>query len=216
MKKIFLIIALVSCVSICFAQGNSFNDFKKLFKKIEIPFVLDSCSVQDLMYQDEKFPKITRRMKKFIPKDIYEELFKEQSVRAYFNLPISEKFVSLMLYAGSYMDGYWVTNSMLYLVNYDPEGNIIDYLKVASYICEDGHSWCTINQKNIWYNSYEECPVRFDYKVHEVIPMVESRLKYSISTDGHFSKEEVIFYRKGFYEPTYNGCLFEFLKSFPE
>ena len=101
------------------------------------------------------------------------------------------------------MDGYWVTNSMLYLVNYDPEGNIIDYIRVASYICEGGYSCCTINQHNIWYISYEECPVKFKYAVHEVIPMIESRLKYDIGTDGHFSKKEVdCFFRRSDSDPS--------------
>ncbi len=216
MRKLLLVIVLVSCVSICFAQGNSFDDFKKLFKKVELPLVTDSCSIRDVVYEDAKFQKIGRKMKKFIPKDLYEELFKEQSVRAYFNLPISEKYVSLILYAGSIEDDYIITNSVLYLVNYDIDGNIIDYIKVARCLFESGHSWFKIDQHNIWYNSYEECPVTFEYEVRKVIPMIESRLKYSIGTDGHFSKEEVLFYRKGIYEPTYNGCYFEFLRSFPE
>ena len=216
MRKLLLVIVLVSCVSICFAQGNSFDDFKKLFKKVELPLVTDSCSIRDLVYEDFKFPKIGRKMKKFIPKDLCEELFKEQSVRAYFNLPISEKYVSLIIYAGSIEDDYIITNSVLYLVNYDIDGNIIDYIKVARCLFESGHSWFKINQHNIWYSSYEECPVTFEYEVRKVIPMIESRLKYSIGTDGHFSKEEVLFYRKGIYEPTYNGCYFEFLRSFPE
>ena len=82
-----------------------------------------------LVYDDYKFQKIGRRMKKFIPKNLYEELFKEQSVRAYFNLPISEKYISLIIYAGSIEDDYLITNSVLYLVNYDIDGNIIDYIK---------------------------------------------------------------------------------------
>ena len=155
-------------------------------------------------------------MKKFIPKDLYEELFKEQSVRAYFNLPISEKYVSLIIYAGSIEDDYIITNSVLYLVNYDIDGNIIDYIKVARCLFESGHSWFKINQHNIWNSSYEYCPVSFEYDEHKVIPMIESRLKYSIGTDGHFSKKEILFYRKGIYEPTYNGCYFEFLRNFPE
>lgn len=216
MRKLLLVIVLVSCVSICFAQGNSFDDFKKLFKKVELPLVTDSCSIRDLVYEDSKFQKIGRKMKKYIPKNLCEELFKEQSVRAYFNLPISEKYVSLIIYAGSIEDDYIITNSVLYLVNYDIDGNIIDYIKVARCLFESGHSWCKIDQHNIWYNSYEECPVTFEYEVRKVIPMIESRLKYSIGTDGHFSKEEVLFYRKGIYEPTYNGCYFEFLRSFPE
>ena len=216
MKKVFLVFILISCVSICFAQGNSFDDFKKLFKKVELPLVTDSCSIRDLVYEDSKFQKIGRKMKKYIPKNLCEELFKEQSVRAYFNLPISEKYVSLIIYAGSIEDDYIITNSVLYLVNYDIDGNIIDYIKVARCLFESGHSWFKINQHNIWYSSYEECPVTFEYEVRKVIPMIESRLKYSIGTDGHFSKEEVLFYRKGIYEPTYNGCYFEFLRSFPE
>ena len=155
-------------------------------------------------------------MKKFIPKDLYEELFKEQSVRAYFNLPISEKYVSLIIYAGSIEDDYIITNSVLYLVNYDIDGNIIDYIKVARCLFESGHSWFKINQHNIWYSSYEYCPVSFEYDEHKVIPMIESRLKYSIGTDGHFSKKEILFYRKGIYEPTYNGCKFEFVRDFPK
>ena len=215
MRKLLLVIVLVSCVSICFAQGNSFDDFKKLFKKVELPLVTDSCSIRDLVYQDLKYHKISKRMKKYIPEKLYEELFKEQSVRAYFNLPVSEKYVSLILYAGTIEDDFIITNSVLYLVNYDNEGHVIDYIKVAGCLFESGHSWCKIDQHNIWYNSYEECPVTFEYEVRKVIPMIESRLKYSIGTDGHFSKEEVLFYRKGIYEPTYNGCMFEFRKSFP-
>ena len=152
----------------------------------------------------------------YIPKAIQEELFREQSVRAYYNFPLSDKYVSLMIFAGSYMDEDRVTNSVFYLVNYDFEGNIIDYIRVASYICEGGYSCCTINQHNIWYISYEECPVKFKYAVHEVIPMIESRLKYDIGTDGHFSKKEVLFYRKGFYKATADGDFFRFYKSFPE
>ena len=164
MKKVFLVFILISCVSICFAQGNSFDDFKKLFKKVELPLVTDSCSI----------------------------------------------------YAGSIEDDYIITNSVLYLVNYDIDGNIIDYIKVARCLFESGHSWFKINQHNIWYSSYEYCPVSFEYDEHKVIPMIESRLKYSIGTDGHFSKKEILFYRKGIYEPTYNGCYFEFLRNFPE
>ena len=216
MKKVFLVFILISCVSICFAQGNSFDDFKKLFKKVELPLVTDSCSIRDLVYEDFKFQKIGRKMKKYIPKNLCEELFKEQSVRAYFNLPISEKYVSLIIYAGSIEDDYIITNSVLYLVNYDIDGNIIDYIKVARCLFESGHSWFKINQHNIWYSSYEYCPVSFEYDEHKVIPMIESRLKYSIGTDGHFSKKEILFYRKGIYEPTYNGCYFEFLRNFPE
>jgi hypothetical protein len=217
MRKLLLVIVLVSCVSICFAQGNSFDDFKTLFKKIEVPFVLDSCSVEDLVAQYDKFPKITKRMKNYIPKAIQEELFKEQSVRAYYNIPISDNYVSLIMYAGSYMDDYRVTNSVFYLVNYDFKGDIIDYIRIASYICEGGHSWCSINHDEILCNSYEfyNKPLPFKYEIHVVIPMIESRLKYSISTDGCFSKE-VLFYRKGIYKPTYNGCYFEFLRNFPE
>lgn len=217
MRKLLLVIVLVSCVSICFAQGNSFDDFKKLFKKVELPLVTDSCSIRDLVYEDSKFQKIGRKMKKYIPKNLCEELFKEQSVRAYYQIPISDKFVSLLMYAGSLMDGYWVTNSVFYLVNYDYDGNVIDYAKVANFIQESGHSWCTITHDKILYSSYEfyNEPVSFEYDEHKVIPMIESRLKYSISTDGCFSKE-VLFYRKGIYKPTDNGCYFEFLRNFPE
>ena len=121
MKKVLLIIVFTFCVSISFAQRNGFDDFKKLFKKIEIPFVIDSCSIRDLVYQDLKYHKISKRMKKYIPEKLYEELFKEQSVRAYFNLPVSEKYVSLILYAGTIEDDFIITNSVLYLVNYDNE-----------------------------------------------------------------------------------------------
>lgn len=216
MKKVFLVFILISCVSTCYAQGDYFDDFKKLFKKVELPLLTDSCSIRDLVYQDFKYKKISKRMKKFIPKDLYEELFKEQSVRAYFNLPISEKYVSLIIYAGSIEDDYIITNSVLYLVNYDIDGNIIDYIKVARCLFESGRSWFKINQHNIWYSSYEYCPVSFEYDEHKVIPMIESRLKYSIGTDGHFSKKEILFYRKGIYEPTYNGCKFEFVRDFPK
>lgn len=216
MKRVYFITMLIFYVLICNAQTMDFKKFQKLFKKIEIPFVLDSCSVDDLVFQDDQFPKISKRMKNYIPKAIQEELFKEQSVRAYYNIPISDNYVSLIMYAGSYMDEDRVTNSVFYLVNYDFEGNIIDYIRVASYICEGGYSCCTINQHNIWYISYEECPVKFKYAVHEVIPMIESRLKYDIGTDGHFSKKEVLFYRKGFYKATADGDFFRFYKSFPE
>lgn len=217
MKRVYFATIFVFYVLLCNAQTMDFNKFQKLFKKIEIPFVLDSCSVDDLVFQDDQFPKISKRMKNYIPKAIQEELFREQSVRAYYNFPLSDKYVSLMIFAGSYMDEDRVTNSVFYLVNYDFEGNIIDYIRVASYICEGGHSWCSINHDEILCNSYEfyNKPLPFKYEIHVVIPMIESRLKYSISTDGCFSKE-VLFYRKGIYKPTYNGCYFEFLRNFPE
>lgn len=217
MKRVYFITMLIFYVLICNAQTMDFKKFQTLFKKIEVPFVLDSCSVEDLVAQYDKFPKITKRMKNYIPKAIQEELFKEQSVRAYYNIPISDNYVSLIMYAGSYMDDYRVTNSVFYLVNYDFKGDIIDYIRIASFICEGGHSWCSINHDEILCNSYEfyNKPLPFKYEIHVVIPMIESRLKYSISTDGCFSKE-VLFYRKGIYKPTYNGCYFEFLRSFPE
>lgn len=47
MKKVFLVFILISCVSTCYAQGDYFDDFKKLFKKVELPLLTDSCSIRD-------------------------------------------------------------------------------------------------------------------------------------------------------------------------
>ncbi len=216
MRKILLII-FTFCISNSFAQIYDFDNFKELFKKVESPFVIDSCSIQDLVAQASKFSRIDKDMKKYIPDNLYEDLFKEQSVRAYFNIPISDKFISLMIFAGSFEDDFIVTNSTFYLVNYDVEGNVIDYIKVAGYIFESGHSWCTINNKNIMYNSFEtyKMPVSFKYDENRVIPMIENRYKYSIDSNGNFSKE-ILFNRKGLYEPTYDGCVFEFCGDFPK
>ena len=217
MKKVLLVVMFVFCVSVNYAQTKDFNGFKRLFKTIELPFVTDSCSIQDLVAQDTQFPRITKRMKNFIPKELQEVLFKEQSVRAYYQIPISDKFVSLLMYAGSLMDGYWVTNSVFYLVNYDYDGNVIDYAKVANFIQESGHSWCTITHDKILYSSYEfyHEPVSFKYDEHKNVPMVESKTKYIIEPNGSFSKK-LLFYREGMYEPTYNGCKFEFVRDFPK
>ena len=217
MKRVYFITMLIFYVLICNAQTMDFKKFQTLFKKIEVPFVLDSCSVEDLVAQYDKFPKITKRMKSYIPKAIQEELFKEQSVRAYYNIPISDNYVSLIMYAGSYMDGYRVTNSVFYLVNYDFEGNIIDYIRIASFICEGGHSWCSINHDNVLYNSYDlyNKPISFQYDIHRNFPMTENRIKYTIDSYGHFSKE-VLFYREGMYINSFDGCEWKYISDFPK
>ena len=155
-------------------------------------------------------------MKKFIPKDLYNQLFEEESVRAYFNLPISNKFVSLIIFAGSFIDDFYVSNSMLYLINYDCEGNIIDYIKIADYN-EIKLSWCSIKNSVIQFISFNPYTksVSFKYNENEVIPMIERKLKYTIGMDGHFSKE-LLYFRKGIYKFAKDGYSFEFYKSFPE
>ena len=217
MKRILFAIFFVFCASIIYAQETRFYDFQNLFKKIELPFVIDSCSIQDLVAQDSKLSRIDKKMKKYIPDTLYEDLFKEQSVRAYFNIPISDRFISLMIFAGSFEDDFIVTNSTFYLVNYDVKGNVIDYIKVANYIFESGHFWCTINHNNIMYNSFEtyKMPVSIKYDENKVIPMIENRYKYNIDSNGHFSKE-ILFSRKGFYEATYDGCVFKYCGDFPK
>ena len=66
MKRVYFATIFVFYVLLCNAQTMDFNKFQKLFKKIEIPFVLDSCSVDDLVFQDDQFPKISKRMKNYI------------------------------------------------------------------------------------------------------------------------------------------------------
>lgn len=217
MKKITSLVLFVLCTSVCYAQKKSFDDFVNLFQKVELPFVIDSCSVEDFVVKENEFPNINADMKTYIPDSLSSELFKEQNVRAYYNVPINENYISLILFAGSFIDDYRVTNSIFYLLNYDTSGNIIDFVKIASFICEGPLSWCSINNNMITYNSFElyRKPISFEYKEHEVAPMVETRLNYKIDTNGHFIKD-ILFNREGLYKPTYEGCVFEYCGDFPK
>lgn len=204
----------------CHAQRKDFKEFQQYFKPVALPFVIDSCSIQDIVEVEYEYPDIRDKVKNYVPPELYLELKKEQSIRAFFNIPISRKYISLVVFAGSLEEDdnpIWFTNSVLYLLNYTKSGKLIDYVKIAGYIYEAGHSWCSIMDNVIMYNAFElyREPITFDYPVYEVIPMIEVKYKYDISPDGHFTKNE-LFYRKGLYDLTYNGCYFEFKSEFPE
>lgn len=205
--KIKIIITLhIIFANICLAQD--FNKFQKMFQEVKIPFAVDSCSVEALVALDDSFPIIDRKMQNFIPVDLREDIFKEQSVRAYYKFPLSENFVSLLILAASYEDGWRVTNSDFYLVNYDFDGHIIDYVKILRFYVECGHRWCTVNKNDIYVRAYE-MDGRFDFDSAKGLPMTEGRYHYRIDQSGHFCRE-VEYSRSGYYKPSYNGCTFIF------
>ena len=98
MKKITSLVLFVLCTSVCYAQKKCFDDFVNLFQKVELPFVIDSCSVEDFVVKENEFPNINADMKTYIPDSLSSELFKEQNVRAYYNVPINENYISLILF----------------------------------------------------------------------------------------------------------------------
>lgn len=211
MKIKIIILIHILFANVCIAQN--FDEFRNMFKDVKMPFIVDSCSVEELVTLDDSFPRIDRKMQNFIPADIRRDIFKEQSVRAYYKFPISENFVSLLIFGGSYMDGWRVTNSAFYLVNYDLNGRIIDYAKIASFICEGGHRWCTLDNNDIYVGAFDRFE-RFKFDVNKGMPITEGRYHYRIDQSGRFSKE-VVYSRSGYYKQSYNGCTFIFSCDFP-
>ena len=148
---------------------------------------------------------------------MYKIIGKEQSTKAYYRLPISDSFISLVLFGGSFdEDEPWVTSSNFFLVNYTLNGAVIDFVKIAGFIFERETSWCIVTKDYIIYNSWDKYPgpIDFDYDGHISDPMIEVKYKYNISSDGHFSKE-VISYKEGMYTADYGSIKFSYKGPLP-
>ena len=199
--------------------NEDFEQFVKLFEEHNLPFVTeaDSSQVENLAWDEKNYKSIPSHLNKFIPDSVYKIIGKEQSKKAYYRLPISDRFISLVLFGGSFdEDEPWVTSSNFFLVNYTLNGAVIDFVKIAGFIFERETSWCTVTRNQIIYNSWDRYPgpIDFDYDYTICSPMIEVKYKYNISPDGHFSKE-VISYKEGVYAADYGSITFSYKGPLP-
>lgn len=211
-NKIFIVLFLF-CTYINYAQNTNFDAYVRLFKKTDMSFAIDSCSVEKKVWTEDSFPSIDVKKKKFIPTDLHNKFFVkkhkessyEQFVRAYYNVSISDKYTSLIVATGIIDDNYRIEDSSFYLLNYDKTGNIVDYIDIAGFRCEAGCSWCHISNDTIMYETIHfPLYTPFEYDISTICPMEEEKIKYVIDSEGHFTKD-TLFHRRGIYNPTDEG-----------
>ena len=133
-------------------QKSHFSGFLNLFESKPLPLDINRKTVFELSktvydsvsnsYKENKFPILKSNYNTFLPKEIQDNKT-EENTRCLFRIPSINGMI-LIVVAKDFIKNHEQEMLKLFLISYDPNGNILDFKNLAGYKIDVEEQFCKI------------------------------------------------------------------------
>lgn len=127
------------------SSNEKFDRFIDFFQSEQLPLILDRKAVFDkATYNTSKYPKISNDCSLYIPSEVIVNS-EIQNFRCLYALPKRENQIPLII-AKDYFDNGEQRKLELYLITYNSNGAILDFLKISGFVIDAKETFVTIRE----------------------------------------------------------------------